>query len=203
MTVVIRNKRIASVERGMPVIPKGTAIVDGRNRFLIPGLCDMHVHLSYARLSALPALVANGVTAVRDMGSDLAELDKWRAEIADGTLIGPTISRAGPMLNGKEFNRYQLEVTNAVEARTAVRTLCKVGVDFIKIHRRTPREAYFAVAEESKSIGLPFTGHIPMTVTPGKASDAGQASIEHTDTLFEGTFAAEHAGKDQAAEIAK
>jgi imidazolonepropionase-like amidohydrolase len=163
----------------------------------------MHVHLSYARSSALPVLVANGVTGVRDTGSDLAELDKWRTQIADDVVVGPTIIRAGPILNAREFNRYQFAVTNELEARTAVRTLQKVGVDFIKLHRRTSRETYFAIAAESKRIGLPFAGHIPMSVSPAEASDAGQASLEHTETLFEGTFAEQNAGKDPAAAIAE
>jgi imidazolonepropionase-like amidohydrolase len=85
----------------------------------------------------------------------------------------------------------------------AVRTLKKVGVDFIKLHRRTSREAYLAIANEAKMVGLPFSGHVPMTVSPAEASDAGQASLEHTETLFEGTFAAENAGKDLTAEIAR
>jgi imidazolonepropionase-like amidohydrolase len=203
MTVVIRDGRIASVEKTRAAPPPGTLVVDGRNRFLMPGLWDMHVHLSYARPSALPVFVANGVTSVRDMGSDLAEIDRWRAQIADNTLTGPAIIRAGPMLNGKEFNQYQLEVTNDADARMAVRTLKKVGVDFIKTHRRTSREAYFAIADETKKLGLPFTGHVPMTISPAEASDAGQASIEHTETLFEGTFATEHAAEDQAAAIAR
>ena len=50
---------------------------------------------------------------------------------------------------------------------------------------------------------MPFIGHVPTTVSPGEASDAGQASIEHTETLFEGTFAADHAGKDLTAAIAQ
>jgi imidazolonepropionase-like amidohydrolase len=202
LTVVIRDDRIVSVEKSS-VTPPGAEVVDGRDRFLIPGLWDMHVHLSYARLSALPALVANGVMYVRDMGSDLSEIDRWRAQITANTLVGPTIFRAGPMLNGMEFNSYQLAVANETEARIAVRTLKKVGVDFIKLHRRTSREAYLAIANEARMLGLPFTGHVPMTVSPGDASDAGQASIEHTETLFEGTFTAERAGKDLTAEIAR
>jgi imidazolonepropionase-like amidohydrolase len=163
----------------------------------------MHVHLSYARGSALPAFVANGVTTVRDMGSDLAEVDRWRAQIAEGLLTGPEILRPGPMLNGKEFNQYQLAVADAAEARAAVRTLAKVGVHFIKLHRRTSREAYFEIASEAKRLGLAFTGHVPMTVSPAEASDAGQSSLEHTETLFEGTFTNAIAGKDLTSEIVR
>jgi imidazolonepropionase-like amidohydrolase len=150
----------------------------------------MHTHLSYARPSALPVLVANGVTYVRDLGSVLAEVDTWRGEIAAGIRVGPVIVRAGPILNGQEFNRYQLAVTNANDASATVRTLAKTGVDLVKVHRRTPREAYFAVLAQAKQLSLPVVGHVPMTVSPEEASNAGQQTIEHVDTLFEGTFSA-------------
>jgi imidazolonepropionase-like amidohydrolase len=200
MTVVVDNGRIASVGKGEG--PRGAEVVDGRGKFLMPGLWDMHVHLSLARVSALPGLVANGVTSVRDMGSDLAELDRWRGQVADNVVTGPSIVRAGPILNGQESNRYHLVVGDASEARMAVRTLRKVGVDFIKLHRRTSRDAYFAIAAEAKQLRLPFSGHVPITVSPLEAADAGQASIEHTETLFEGTFATAHEGRDFVAEIA-
>jgi imidazolonepropionase-like amidohydrolase len=202
MTVTIKDGRILNVEKN-GVAPRGAEVINGRNKFLIPGLWDMHVHLSYARSSALPLFVANGITSVRDMGSDLGELDRWREQIAQDALIGPTIVRSGPMLNGMEFNSYQLAVANEVEARIAVRTLKKVSVDFIKLHRRTSREAYFAIAGEARALGLPFSGHVPMTVSPAEASEVGQSSIEHTETLFEGVFATATAGKDQAKEIAR
>ena len=120
---------------------------------------------------------------------DLAGIDAWRAEIAAGVRIGPRIVRAGPILNGRSFNRYQLVTGPPEEARGIVRALKQVGVDLIKVHRRVEREAYFAIADEAKKQGLPLVGHIPMTVTPEEASDQGQL-IEHTETLFEGTFSA-------------
>lgn len=197
MTVVIRDGRIAHLERGGTAIPNDAQEMDGRGKFLIPGLWDMHVHLSWTTASALPVLVANGVTGVRDLGSDLSEIDQWRAEIAAGLRVGPRIVRAGPILNGQSFNRYQLVTGNADQARGIVRALKQVGVDFIKIHRRVPREVYFAIVDEAKTQGLAVVGHIPMTVRPEEASDAGQL-IEHTETLFEGTFSAGLAGADLA-----
>lgn len=74
-----------------------------------------------------------------------------------------------------------------------MRALKHVGVDFIKIHRRVPREVYFAIVDEAREQGLAVVGHIPVTVTPEEASDAGQL-IEHVETLFEGTFSARLAG---------
>jgi len=93
-------------------------------------------------------------------------------------------------LNGQKFNAFQMVSGNPDETRGVVRALKEVGVDFIKTHRRMPRESYFALIDEAKKQGLTLVGHIPMTVTPEEASDAGQATIEHTETLFEGTFAA-------------
>jgi imidazolonepropionase-like amidohydrolase len=186
MTVLIREDRIARIGRSSEVpIPAGTQRVDGTGKFLIPGLWDMHVHLTDARPSAIPALVAHGITGVRDMGSLLRELDDWRVKIDEGTLIGPRIVRAGPILNGQAFGPVQLAVADAAEARGAVRALAKAGVDFIKIHKSMSREQFLAIINEAKQVGLPVAGHIPETVTPEEASDSGIASIEHTESLFQ------------------
>ncbi len=191
MTVVITGNRITKVGRsGGVIIPRGAQVVNATGKYLIPGLWDMHVHLSWTKASALPVLVANGVTGVRDLGGRLGEIDEWRIKIAEGLLTGPRIVRAGPILNGQKFNAFQMVSGNPDETRGVVRALKEVGVDFIKTHRRMPRESYFALIDEAKKQGLTLVGHIPMTVTPEEASDAGQATIEHTETLFEGTFAA-------------
>lgn len=187
MTVLIRDGRIARIQTAEELIAEDAEEFEGLGKFVIPGLWDMHVHLSSAKESALPVLVANGVTGVRDLGSDLAEIDGWRAQIRGGRRIGPRIIRCGPMLNGQSFNPYQLVAENPEQARGVVRALKFVGVDFIKIHRRLPRDAYFAVIEEADAHGLSVVGHIPITVRPEEASDAGQL-VEHVTTLFEGTF---------------
>lgn len=188
-TVLVRDGRIAGIESANDVLPDAVQEMDGRGKFLIPGLWDMHVHLSWATASSLPVLVANGVTSVRDCGSDLFDIDDWRTKITAGLLVGPRIIRAGPILNGQSFNRYQLVTGNPDQARGIVRALKHVGVDFIKVHRRVPRDSYFAIIDEAKNLGLTVVGHIPMTVKPEEASDSGQL-IEHEETLFEGTFSA-------------
>lgn len=193
VTVLLRGDRIESVSTAAP--PKGATIVDGRGKYLIPGLFDMHVHLSWTRPSALPLLIANGVTSVRDLASSLPELDSWRTKIEEGTLVGPRVWRAGPILNGKSFNKYQLVPGNPDATRGVARALKEAGVDFYKVHRRMERDSYFALIDEAKKLGMTVVGHIPMTVTPEEASNAGQATIEHVATLFEGTFAEATKGK--------
>src|SRR5438552_3243392 len=145
MTVIIRGDRIATVDK--QAAPAGAQVVDGRGKFLIPGLWDMHTHLTDSRESALPALAATGVTYVRDAGNgSLAELDVWRGRIAAGDLLGPTIFRAGPTLNGQQSNQYHIVIANAADARMAARTLKTAGVGIFKTHPRTSREAYLALA---------------------------------------------------------
>src|SRR5258705_5465716 len=105
-TLLIRRDRIVAIE---PVkvarIPADARIIDGRGLFVIPGLWDMHVHLVFGDWfpggqQISPALfIANGVTSVRDMGSDLKEVQAWRTGIGAGRLVGPHIYTSGPMLD--------------------------------------------------------------------------------------------------------
>jgi imidazolonepropionase-like amidohydrolase len=188
--VVIHGDRIVAVEDGTMKPEEGATVIDGHGKFAIPGLWDMHVHLTATTESALPLLVATGITDVRDMGGRLTQIDDWRWRIAAGILVGPHIMRVGPVLNGKSFNSFQIVPGGPEATRGAIRVLQFIGVDAIKVHRRLPRDCYFAAADETKKLGIPLVGHIPMEVTPAEASDAGQATIEHTQTLFEGTFSA-------------
>ena len=82
-SVLVRGDRIAYVgpTASLPPAPNAQA-VDGTGRFLIPGLIDMHTHVSKTRGSSLSLLVSKGVTTVRDLGGDHEELLTWRREIA-------------------------------------------------------------------------------------------------------------------------
>src|SRR4030095_15981312 len=94
-TVLIRGNRIAAVgKNGAAKLPPGVRIVDGRNKFLVPGFWDSHVHLTLAGESSLQLFIANGVTGVRDMVGDPAMLRDWKDRIARGSLIGPRINMA-------------------------------------------------------------------------------------------------------------
>ncbi|USI72877.1 amidohydrolase family protein [Sphingomonas morindae] len=188
MTVVVHDNRIASVGTGPT--PRGAAVLRGTGRFLIPGLWDFVTHLSWTRASALPVFVANGITAVRDQGGDLAETAVWAEGVRTGRLVGPTIFQVGPMLNGKSFNRYQFALGNPDQARGAVRLLKAEGVDGLEIERRVPRDVYAALMAEAKAATLPVGGKVPMELTPAEASDAGQATIDNLETIYDGKFAA-------------
>jgi imidazolonepropionase-like amidohydrolase len=199
MTVIVRDGRIAELGKSDAVqAPAHAKAVDGSGRYLIPGLWDMHVHTVFGdwlprdEKVMLPLFVANGVTGVRDMGSDLDVVATWRASIAAGRLLGPRMVVAGPMLDGP-VPRFpsSAPVANAADARRIVDDLKARGVDFIKIQSLIPRDGYFAAADEAKKVGLVFVGHVPDAVRASEASNAGQKSIEHFTGIFEGSTAIE------------
>jgi hypothetical protein len=125
-------------------------------------------------------LVAKGIVGTRDMGGDADFILPLRERIKSGALLGPEIFASGPILdNAPPDFPYRRRVTNAAEARQAVDDLKRLGVDFIKVHDHTPREVFFAIAEEAPKVGLTFAGHVPMDVTVEEAADSGMKSIEH------------------------
>jgi Amidohydrolase family len=188
MCVLISGDRISQIRPCAAfVVPKDAKVVDGRGKFLIPGLWDMHVHLGNASEGALPMLVASGVTGVRDMGSPSFEtLRRWRIEILAGERVGPRIVAAGPILDAGVPDSNRWIVHNEAEARRAVDSLAEIGVDFIKVHEHLDRKTYFAIADEANRLGLAFAGHVPVNpdgdgfaVSGIEASNAGQKSLEH------------------------
>jgi hypothetical protein len=184
MTVIVNGSRIETIGRaGRVRVPQGAIVVDGTGKFLIPGLWDMHVHVgSYQDgVKILPRLVGYGITGVRDMASPLDDILRLRRETDDSTILGPQIVAAGPILQGPLPFRLPALVRTVTDA-DAMQTVAELnakGVDFIKVGDTLTREAYFAVAAESKRLGLPFAGHLPVSVSASEATSSGQHSIEH------------------------
>jgi predicted amidohydrolase len=184
MTVIISEDHISAVfKAGEVKISDSGQVVDGRGKFLIPGLWDMHVHVfSAERFPTMsPLLIANGVTGVRDMGTyvPLGTVNGIRRGITKGQHLAPRIFAAGPVVDAQLKDWTNLNVASANEARQAVRSLKKQGADFIKVYDNLSRAEYFAIAEQSRKEGIPFVGHVPWAVSAREASAAGQKSIEH------------------------
>lgn len=184
MRVAVRDGRIESVEQlsASIKIPPGYKVIDGAGKFLIPGLWDTHVHLSNVDELGIPVLPAYGITSVRDMGGNVAQLKAWRSKIEKGELLGPRIKICGPMLEGKwELPQIKnhLEILNPEQARSTVNRLADEGVDCIKMRTFASPETYFALVATAKERGLPFGGHSPGGVDPIQSSNAGQSSFEH------------------------
>ena len=200
MNVVVDGKRIATISSKAPMSSSGT-VLDGTGMYLIPGLWDMHVHAFFTNDTSrfhssselmFPLFVANGVTGVRDMGSNLDAILAARDSIAAHQLVGPRMVVSGPMLDGPT-SQYQViaKVGTANDARAAVQQLKQRGVDFIKTQSLVPRDAYFAIADETKRLGLTFEGHVPYAIRVAEAIEARQHSFEHLLGVFEASTARE------------
>ncbi len=194
-TVVVTGNRITAVgPAATTAVPPGARTIEGRGRWLIPGLWDFHVHASYPFVERLflPLLVANGVTGIRDMFGTTAMRDSVRARVAAGALVGPRVVGAGHILDGRPpIWPGSATAMTADEGRRAVDSLRGAGADFIKVYSRLPREAYFAIAGEARRRGIPFAGHVPSLVAVAEASDSGHRSVEHLTGLLSACSSAE------------
>ncbi len=155
-SIVVNGAKIAAIQPADAPIPRGAHRIDGKGRFLIPGLWDAHVHLTKAGPLSLPLFVANGVTGVRDMGSDLREVTGWRSEIERGERVGSRILTAGPILEStaniarmkregtvEPVDRIRMGVANAEEGRAVVTRLAGLGVDETRCERLRMRQRFW------------------------------------------------------------
>lgn len=182
-TVLIAGDRIEKIGSNLK-LPKKAYIISGKNKFLIPGLWDMHFHndddeSSEVTDSALiPLLIVNGVTGVRDMFG-LDNTLKRRDSVRSGKLVGPE-TYAGAMVDGPQpMQPFAMAVKNPGRGVFMVDSLKNRGYDFIKVYSALPRASYDSIAAESKKQHIPFEGHVPANVTPVEAALMGQKSMEH------------------------
>lgn len=187
-TIVVEGKRIARIENASAAT-HAAATLDGTGMFVIPGMWDMHIHAYFTNDTArfhstsevmFPLFIVNGITGIRDMGSNLDAILAARDSIAAHQLIGPSILASGPMLDGPTSPyAAAIKVATTDEARAAVRMLKERGVDQLKVQSLVPRDAYFAIADEAARVGLQFEGHVPNAITGMEAVAAHQYSFEH------------------------
>ncbi|HEX9220921.1 MAG TPA: amidohydrolase family protein, partial [Gemmatimonadaceae bacterium] len=193
-TVLINGNRISYAGPAADgKIPGSARVIDGRGKFLIPGLWDMHVHGFVYVFSdfAGPLMIANGVTGARDMGYYIDTTLRWKADIAAGRQIGPRLVVGARVDGPVNEARFVAHVVTDEDGVRAVDTLSRKKdgsprADFIMTYSWVPRAAYFAIAREAKKLKVPFAGRVPYSVSVVEASDAGQLSVEHEDDLMRG-----------------
>ena len=177
-TVVVSNGTIAAIGdvESVPA-PEDAIVVDGTDRFLMPGFVEMHAHVTSTQADEVQPLLdlflANGVTTIRGMLGRPSHLE-LREELAAGQMRGPRLITSGPSLNG-----------NSVDGPEAgagmVRAQHAAGYDFIKIHPGLSADEFNAIADQANDLGMPFAGHVPVSVGVQGALDKGIATIDHLD----------------------
>jgi len=158
-------------------LPPDCTVVDGTDRYLLPGLAEMHAHIPEAASPDLERVLtlfaANGVTTVRGMLGQPSHL-ALRTALMEGRIFGPRLITAGPSLNGSSVN-------GAADAARQVASQFAAGYDFLKIHPGLDTAEFAAIAAAANDLGMPFAGHVPEMVGVDAALAAGMATIDHLD----------------------
>lgn len=192
-TVLIRAGRIAEIgDESKIKIPSEALRIDGRGKFLMPGIVDMHLHLPPGEgvnndlpSQQLRLLLANGVTTGRNMIGSPSNLI-LRDKINKGEITGPQIFTSGPPLLGNN-------VASVEAAVKVVNDQKKAGYDLLKVHENLKPEIYDAIAKTANEIGIQFAGHVTSTVGLKRALSAKQTSIEHLDNYLQTAVVAPNA----------
>ncbi|MEM6455889.1 MAG: amidohydrolase family protein [Acidobacteriota bacterium] len=186
-TVIVEAGRIAQVgPRATTAVPGGAVTLDGRGRFVMPGLWDMHVHLATAMAPqmTLPLFVANGVTSVREMGDgpSVARKRRWQQAIRDDDLLGPAIVALPIAVIGRHAAENRDDFGAHAE-RAAERG------EFLKVYDALLPAQHAALLDAARARGVSVVGHRPRSVAAIDAARAGQRSIEHARLFLFEAFA--------------
>ncbi len=194
-TVIVAGERIIAVGPATIVkAPADASVIDGAGSFLIPGLCDMHVHFAIPavdskfeasnRVFALQ-LLANGITTVRNMRG-FAELLEFRRRTQSGDILGPEIYTTGPGNNSVlDVAPYDRKLITEADAIRAVRIDKAAGFDAIKVYGGLSAIPYRALMAEARRASMPVYGHVPYAVGLTEVLEQHQASIEHLTGYLE------------------
>lgn len=196
MTVIIKDDLIIKVEKSSKLkLDETNVIIDGTDKYLIPGLWDAHVHFAYMEELAprmFDLFLIHGITSVRDTGGKLDVVKKWKKLSEEDTTNSPRVMIAGPLIDGTPTvydgsnpGRPPLATGSATieEVEALVTKLHAEGVDLLKAYEMLSPEQFMVVMDMAEKKGLKVTGHIPLSMDAVSVSNAGLHSMEHLRNL--------------------
>jgi hypothetical protein len=185
-TVVVRDGRIVSIgPQASASVPAGAMRIDGRGKYLMPGLAEMHAHVLGPQAANSETLnkdimflyIANGITTIRAMLGAPNQL-VLREQLQTGEVLGPTMFVAAPSLNGQS-------APDPGSADALVRGHKRAGYDLLKIHPGLSRETYDAMVRTSREVGITWGGHVSAQIPVEHVLDTKQSTIDHLDGYIE------------------
>jgi imidazolonepropionase-like amidohydrolase len=179
-SVLVSNGLITQIGAAGAKVPEGGIRVDGRGKFLMPALAEMHAHIPNDPAEAERVLfmyVANGIGTIRSMLGDPSHL-RLRERVMRGEIVGPAMILSGPSFNG------QTAATPAAAA-SRVADQVKTGYDFLKIHPGIPLTAFNALAAAADKAAIRFAGHVPAALGVPRALQLKFWTIDHLDGYVE------------------
>jgi imidazolonepropionase-like amidohydrolase len=182
-TVLIRGDRIAATGPVASVaVPPGATVIDGRGKYLMPGLVDMHAHIFAP--DELPLYLASGVTSVRNMKGSPMHLE-IRDQIAAGALLGPTIYTSTPIIDGVPVYWPGADsIDDPSRAEALVLEHKRAGYDFVKLYMNLDKASYEAMLAAARKHGMKTAGHVPTMLGMGEVLEHPMGSLEHLWAYF-------------------
>jgi len=199
MTVIIQGDEIRSIEKSgsknIIFVPEDT-VIDATGKFLIPGLWDAHVHLTFIPEldyeTAYKLFLMNGITSIRDTGAVLNKLQPAIDFAKENPHRTPRVFFSGPLIDGTPgvykgtepgFPELAIEVNEDTDLEALVDNLIERGVTFLKTYEMLSPRTFVKLLEIANQNNLPVTSHIPLSMDLGKAVDAGLGGMQHIRNL--------------------
>jgi imidazolonepropionase-like amidohydrolase len=185
--IIIQGDRIVSAgPRASVHVPNNAKMIDVSNKFILPGLWDMHAHFYQSEFG--PTYLAAGITTVRDVGSDIEFGTTLRDAAKAKRGLGPRMFLAGYIDGKNEYHSFDVQVETAEEARAAVQHYKNAGYEEIKIRDHVKLETLKAICAEAHRLGMRVTGHVPEGMNALQAIEAGMDQINHMNYVETGFF---------------
>ena len=199
MTVIIDGDEIVSINKsniGITGLLDDDIVVDGRDKFVIPGLWDAHVHLTFIPEldyeTAYGLFLMNGITSIRDTGAILKKLKPAIAFAKKNPLKTPRLFYSGPLLDGTPsvykgtepgYPELSVEINEDTNLTALVNNLIEQEVSFLKTYEMLSEEIFINLLKISEEKNLKVTGHIPLGIDFFKAVDNGLDGMQHIRNL--------------------
>lgn len=181
-TVIIKDGKVTAIGKKLKY-GKDALVIDGKGKYLMPGLGEMHAHVPpmddlEPSKEVLFLFAANGITTIKGMLGHPRHIE-LRTKINNGEILGPRFFTTGPSFSG-------VSVKTAEYGAEMVRKQKEMGYDFLKLHPGLTKETFAAISSTAKEVGIPFVGHVSHAVGVWRAIEAGYSSIDHLDGFVEG-----------------
>ena len=194
-TVSIENGVIQSIGSAK-LDMEDSQIIDGEGKYLIPGLWDAHVHLTFIpeidHETHFKLYLKNGVTSIRDTGAILSKLQPSLNFIEENPNTTPRLFYAGPLIDGADrvykgmepgFPNLSIGIDETTNIPEVVDGLLKEGVTFLKSYEMLTRETYLELLKVANQNGLRVTGHVPLSIDLEEAIEAGLGGMQHVRNM--------------------
>lgn len=194
-SIIVENGFIRGIDNTVPSQGDFTTVIDGSDKYIMPGIINMHVHLGDNR-DDLQLYLANGITTIRNMwgygkfhfghfifGTRVFNHLMLKQQVESGTVVGPDIYTAGPILDGEKpfFPKFMYihALKDVVHIEEVIASQERQGYDFVKIYSRLSKQNFDDIMRIANKYGIPVAGHVPDAIELNHAIISGMHTMEH------------------------